>query len=120
MNKSTFDNEPNLVEYEGMVVRIDFDIEKTMEVIPSMDDEEPIKREVYKAYVVRVEQPLERGRIINAIITAAYPSDKMQAIINNHLLDPTDEEHEIEYNAMQKWRIKAKQVAADVIATISK
>ena len=42
----------------------------------------------------------------------------MQAIINNHLLDPTDEEHEAEFNEMQAWRKHAKEVADHVLNPI--
>lgn len=69
---------------------------------------------------------LERGKVVDAIVSSAYPTDKMQAIINNHFanlakiadgkkLDADDKEHEAEYEAMQSWRTKAKAVATDVI-----
>ena len=75
---------------------------------------------------MRIEQPLERDKVIDAIVSAAYPSDKMQAIINNHLvnlatladggkLDEDELSHEEEYKAMQEWRKKAKIVASDVM-----
>ena len=93
-----------------------------------MDSNEGKKttRMAYAAHVVRIEQPVERGKVIDAIVTAVYPTDKMQAIINNHFanlakiadgkkLDADDEEHEAEYDAMQEWRTKAKAVAKDVI-----
>ena len=66
----------------------------------------------------RLAHPLTRSRLIDAIVTAAYPSDVMQAIINNHLLDPTDEEHEAEFNEMQAWRKHAKEVADQVLNPI--
>ena len=80
----------------------------------------------YAAHVVRIEQPVERDKVIDAIVTSVYPTDKMQAIINNHFanlakiadgkkLDTDDEEHEEEYNSMQDWRTKAKAVAKDVL-----
>lgn len=80
----------------------------------------------YAAHVVRIEQPLERDKVVDAIVSSAYPTDKMQAIINNHFanlakiadgekLDADDKEHEAEYEAMQSWRTKAKAVATDVI-----
>lgn len=122
--KSIFDNAPKTLEYEGKSIRINFDVDVTE--LASGTDNEELKRTAFSAYVVRVEQPLERGKVIDAIVSAAYPSDKMQAIINNHFanlakiadgkkLDADDEEHEAEYNAMQEWRKKAKVVASDVM-----
>lgn len=116
MNKSTFDNEPQLLEHEGKIERINFDVEEVTETIPSMDGGEDIERKVFKAYVVRVEQPLERSRIIDAIISAEYPNDVMQAVVNNYLANQKDAERKEEFNTMQEWRAKAKQVADEVLA----
>lgn len=133
--KSIFDNSPKTVEYEGKYVRINFDIDVTEvslgntgqdNVGDSKGKSETATRSAFSAYVVRVAHPLERGKVIDAIVSAAYPSDKMQAIINNHFanlakiadgkkLDADDEEHEAEYDAMQEWRTKAKSVASDVM-----
>lgn len=127
IRKSTFDYLPSLIEYEGNTIRINFDVEQ-IELENSMDSSECKKstRMAYSAHVVRIEQPVERGKVIDAIVTSVYPTDKMQAIINNHFanlakiadgkkLDADDEEHEAEYNAMQEWRKKAKSVAKDVL-----
>lgn len=127
IRKSTFDYSPSLIEYEGNTVRINFDVEQ-VELENGMGSNEGKKttRMAYAAHVVRIEQPVERGKVIDAIVTAVYPTDKMQAIINNHFanlakiadgkkLDADDEEHEAEYNDMQDWRTKAKAVAKDVL-----
>lgn len=128
IRKSTFDYSPSLIEYEGYVVRINFDVEQ-IELANGMDSgesKEKATRLAYAAHVVRIEQPVERGKVIDAIVSSVYPTDKMQAIINNHFanlakiadgkkLDADDEEHEAEYEAMQSWRTKAKAVATDVI-----
>lgn len=127
IRKSTFDYSPSLIEYEGNTVRINFDVEQ-VELANSIDSNEGKKttRMAYAAHVVRIEQPVERDKVIDAIVMAVYPTDKMQAIINNHFanlakiadgkkLDADDEEHEAEYNDMQEWRTKAKAVATDVI-----
>lgn len=127
IRKSTFDYLPSLIEYEGNTIRINFDVEQ-IELENSMDSSEGKKstRMAYAAHVVRIEQPVERGKVIDAIVTAVYPTDKMQAIINNHFanlakiadgkkLDSDDEEHEAEYDAMQELRTKAKAVAKNVL-----
>ena len=130
IRKSTFDYLPGLIEYEGNVVRINFDVEQ-IELANSMDSNEGKKasRKAYAAHVVRIEQPVERDKVIDAIVSAAYPTDKMQAIINNHfanlgvlvdggMLDADELAHEEEYVAMQEWRKKAKSVASDVMAEL--
>ena len=129
IKKCTFDYLPGLVEYEGNVVRINFDVEQ-IELANNMDSNAGKKasRKAYAAHVVRISQPVSRDKVIDAIISEAYPTDKMQAIINNHFanlakiadgkkLDTDDEEHEAEYNSMQEWRKKAKSVASDVMET---
>ena len=134
--KSTFDYSPSLLEYEGNFVRINFDVEKIeltnetngMNGSNGMNgnDSKDATRTAYAAYVVRIEQPVERDKVVNAIVVSAYPTDKMQAIINNHFanlaviadggkLDADEEEHEAEYEAMQAWRTKAKGVAMEVM-----
>lgn len=131
IRKSTFDYLPGLIECEGNVVRINFDVEQ-IELANGTESNE-IKnatRMAYAAHVVRINQPVSRDKVIDAIVSEAYPTDKMQAIINNHFanlakiadgkkLDTDDEEHEAEYNSMQEWRTKAKRVASDVMAEFS-
>ena len=46
MKKSTFDGRPELLEQEGAVMRINFDVESVMEPIPSMDGGDQGEREV--------------------------------------------------------------------------
>ena len=130
IRKSTFDYLPDLIEYEGNVVRINFDVEQ-IELANNMDSNEGKKasRKAYAAHVVRIEQPVERDKVIDAIVSEAYPTDKMQAIINNHfanlgvlvdggMLDADELAHEEEYVAMQEWRKQAKSVASDVMAEL--
>lgn len=118
MKKITFDNEPLLVVYEGSTVRINFDVEQSTESVPSMDGGEDTERTVYNACVVRISQPISRDKVIDAIISADYPNDKMQAIVNNYLLNTKDAEHKSEFDAMQVWRAHAKEVAYSVMAAL--
>lgn len=59
---------------------------------------------------------LDYDSICNAIISAAYPNDKMQAVINNYLLDSSDEAIVAEFNEMQDFRKQAKVWAKDILA----
>ena len=65
-----------------------------------------------------VELPAIRwdyGGIIDALVTYKYPNDKMQSVINNYLLDPTDETIVKEFNEMQAWRKEAKEIAKQAL-----
>ena len=123
--KYTFDSVPSLVENEGKTILVRFvEEERKVEV-------EGKEMTVYDGYSIRISQPVSRDKVIDAIVSQAYPTDKMQAIINNHLanlgvvadggtLKDADElAHEEEYVAMQEWRKKAKSVASDVMAELS-
>lgn len=119
--KYTFDSVPSLVENEGKTILVRFvEEERKVEV-------EGKEMTVYEGYSIRISQPLSKDKIVDAIITGRYPTDKMQALINNHFanlakiadgkpLDADDKEHEAEYNAMQEWRTKAKETAKQVLA----
>lgn len=117
MEKSYFDYDPDLLTYEGKEVRICFDIEHTTEERISPEGE-PEEVEVIKAYCIRMLQPITRSRIIDAIVSAAYPNDVMQAVVNNYLLEPDDSERLQQFNEMQAWRAKAKEVATEVMEIV--
>lgn len=55
------------------------------------------------------------GGIVDALVVAKYPNDKMQAIINNYLLDSSDELILKEFNEMQEWRKISKIIAEDIL-----
>ena len=119
MRKSEFDYQPDLVVNEGTQVRISFDAEQVEKEIQPAGEGQLTVRQIWEAYVVRIDEPLTRSRIIDAIVTAAYPSDVMQAVQNNYLANPKDTEAKAEMDAMQAWRVKAKQVADEVLAAVS-
>lgn len=119
MEKSYFDSEPQLVTNEGNDILICFDVEHATEERTPTGGGEPEQIEVIKAYAVRVPHPIDRGRIIDAIITAMYPSDRMQAVVNNYLLNQKDSERKAEFQEMQAWRAHAKEVATQVIESVN-
>ena len=87
---------------------INFDVER-----------DPLDEQVFK--YIAIQFPLElcgRDSIISAIVQFRYPSDKMQAIINNYLLDSSDEEAVAEFKEMQAWRKHAKEIADRFLAEI--
>lgn len=121
MNKTQFDSTPSLVTNEGRTLLICFGAEEVTTTTPSTDTESSDStdsdstRTVYEAYAVRVSLPTTYEQVTSAIIDAAYPSDQMQAIINNHLLESDNAEHEAEFTAMQEWRTNAKAIAKQVM-----
>lgn len=70
-------------------------------------------RNEFVCETVTIPGDLEYGKIVNGIISAKYPQDKMQAIINNYLIDP-NEEHTKEFQDMQEWRSFAKEYAKNI------
>lgn len=116
MKKFQFSERPGLVTNEGQDVLICFDVEEVEVVQESMGGEgESISVPMFEAYAVRVDYPVTRSRVVDAIVTAAYPADVMQAVINNHLLGDGDAEHVAEFTAMQEWRTLAKSTADNVL-----
>lgn len=53
--------------------------------------------------------------IVAALVTAEYPRDKMDAIVNNYLADPTDGNTVEEMLEMQNWRVSAKIIAKEAL-----
>lgn len=55
--------------------------------------------------------------IVNAIVTAEYPADRMQAVQNNYLMAKREDGGEPieEFMEMQEWRALAKATAHEVL-----
>lgn len=53
--------------------------------------------------------------IVDALISYKYPADKMQAIINNYLLESEDETVLSEFMDMQSWRSESKKIAKEIL-----
>ena len=53
--------------------------------------------------------------VVDALVQYKYPIDKMQAVINNYLLDPNDAYAIDEFNKMQAWRKEAKEIAKEAL-----
>lgn len=53
--------------------------------------------------------------IVSALVTAEYPRDKMDAIVNNYLADPTNDNAVEEMLEMQNWRKAAKVIAKEML-----
>ena len=71
----------------------------------------------YQTYTLK-PAVLDYDSIVNAIISKEYPNDKMQAIINNYLLDSSNEDTTKEFNDMQAFRKKAKDWAKDLLSYV--
>lgn len=116
LQKSIFEVRPDFVVNEGEQVCVNFDTEEcSVSAHNGMNEERGAVQTAFKAYAVRVAHPVTRDRVIDAIVTAAYPADVMQAIINNHIMESESDEHAADFAAMQQWRAHAKEVATDVV-----
>lgn len=105
---------PELINHEGNIVRIEFGYESVeVETQPMHEGEEPQTKTEYVGYTVRVEQPLEYGKVVSAIVRAKYSSDEVEAIVLNH--GDGNAEHEAEYASLQQWRSEAKVIAKQVV-----
>ena len=78
--KTIFSERPALIEPEGNVARINFDIEESTEVINQGEGnaEQEETRTVFLAHAVRVAQPLTFDRIKAAMIEAGFDEDKAE------------------------------------------
>lgn len=115
MKKSVFDERPELVTGEGEKVRLSYEVEGKEISVETEGSKKAVKRTVYEAYVTRLARPLTYERAVSAIVDDGYPADKMQAVVNKYLLDPTDETAKAEMEAMQDWRALAKRVAKEAV-----
>ena len=52
--------------------------------------------------------------VVDAIITHRYPDPEMDAINNNYLDDPTNEQYVSEREEMKAWRRSAKEIALEL------
>lgn len=119
MKKSVFDERPELVTGEGEKVRLNYEVEEKEISVETEGSKKAVKRTVYEAYVTRLARPLTYERAVSAIVDDGYPADKMQAVVNNYLLDPADESAKAEMEAMQTWRALAKRVAKEALGITS-
>lgn len=58
---------------------------------------------------------VDYGHCVNKLITAKYPADKMQAVVNNYLLASESVEYKAEWEEMQAWRMKAKEASMKAV-----
>lgn len=106
-----------IVREEGDIVRVFFDIQK-QKAETSKDGEVIVPDGMCTMENVDIFGTRTYDGIVNAIVCDHYPADKMQAIINNHLLESESKEHQAEFAEMQAWRVKAKRVAKEVVSMI--
>lgn len=77
--KTIFNERPALIEPEGPIARINFDIEEKTEVVNQSEGaEQEETRTIFLAHIVRVEQPLTFDRIKAALVEAGFDDDKSE------------------------------------------
>ena len=97
--------------FGGWVTAVRTGIEKTT------NNENDEVWEADEVLITTTFEPTEkdRGTLISDIIRDRYSSDRMEAVINNYLLDPEDEKAKAEFDEMQAWRREAKRLAGEII-----
>ena len=81
-----------------------------------MHIESVLKDGLFEYYTVRIlYSDFNYSGIVDSLIQYKYPIDKMQAVINNYLLDPEDAYAIDEFNKMQAWRKEAKEIAKQAL-----
>lgn len=60
------------------------------------------------------------GAIVSALIRAEYPTDRMEAVQNNWMADPTNDAAVEEMLEMQQWRAAAKILAREAIRYVAR
>lgn len=65
--------------------------------------------------IVIKKNSLDYGKLIDILINKKYPIDKMQAIINNYLLDSSDDLNLKEFTEMQNYRKQCKIIAKEIL-----
>lgn len=58
---------------------------------------------------------MHKDAIISAVIRSKYDQDRMEAVMNNYLQDPTDEAAAAAFREMQAWRAEAKLIAKEAL-----
>jgi len=91
IKKAQFDQKPSLVEFEGEIVRINFDIEESTVVLnkegeAEAEDAEPATRVIYLAHVIRVGHPLSLENIKEAVKELGFDEFKSEAVAAEALL----------------------------------
>ena len=90
--------------------------ERKETIQPETEGGEPIT--MYRYSYVKVLFPFTYESLVSSIIRSEYNDDKMQAVINNYLDNPTDEKRLQEFTDMQNWRKEAKEVAHEVMESL--
>ena len=104
--KATSDTKPNIVE-----TYIEF---ATKRYAVNIDVAHTIDGWEYDRAIIPAGKWNYSG-VVDALVQHKYPIDKMQAVINNYLLDPEDAYAIDEFNKMQAWRKEAKEIAKEAL-----
>ena len=101
------DNYPEIIVKSAGKTQVRYDIEES-----EFEEMNGAKRACYDFSYVAIEGELTRAKIIDAIITEEIGGkDTELALINNEIASAGTEE----YAAYQAWRLKAKNIADEVL-----
>lgn len=111
------------ITLEGTLLRVLFDFEK-VEAQEGDDMHMPKADDLYYCESIDVNGR-GYGDIISAIVNDRYPTDEKDAIMANYELVKDDlcpeekkSEYIAEYQALQNWRTRAKEIAKIIISKL--
>ena len=111
------------ITLEGTLLRVLFDFEK-VEAQEGDDIHMPKADDLYYCESIDVNGR-GYGDIISAIVNDRYPTDEKDAIMANYELVKDDlcpeekkSEYIAEYQALQNWRTRAKEIAKIIISKL--
>lgn len=108
---------PALLELYPGLARINFNV-----VEEHREAEDGSRNTVYVYNMVEIPRKLpvivpfsqdDYPMLVSSLVRERYSEDDVEAIINNYLADP--EGHKADFDELQAWRVKAKEVAREVI-----
>jgi hypothetical protein len=106
-----------LLELYPGLARINFNV-----VEEQREAEDGSRNTVYVYNMVEIRRKLpvivpftqdDYPMLVSSLVRERYSEDDVEAIMNNYLADP--EGHKADFDELQAWRVKAKEVARDVI-----
>lgn len=111
----TGDSEPQQIDYKIRLGLREYTI--AFDIQEQADNQDGVQKYSWSEATLPLGSPTYSD-LVAAIIKGRYSDNDMAALVNNHLLNDGDKEHEAEWQLMQEWRTQAKQQAKEILSLI--
>lgn len=115
INHNYADVRPEFITFQRNLGRNVYTINFNIEEIDTQDEE--TQKFSYESVTLQPGND-DYGNVVSALIHSRYTDDDMQAIINNYLDAPDNQEYNDEFKDMQDFRKQAKAIAKEFVASI--